>query len=320
MPFPDFNPVALSIPTPWFTLAIRWYALAYVAGILIGWRYAVGLVRNARLWGGSPPPANDQVVDDLILWVTLGVIAGGRIGYMLFYSTATLWRNPLQIFRTWEGGMSFHGGLIGVSIALIVFSLRRGIPMLRLADLAAPCVPIGLFFGRIANFVNGELWGRPTDAPWGIVFPNAGPAPRHPSQLYEAALEGIVLFLILRLATHRLRWLNRPGATSGLFLACYGVFRFALEHVREPDVGMPEFPFGLSMGMILSLPMVLIGLGLILFALLSEPAGDPDPGASIEPGEMQGSLSAYPHSVLPGDWVERVRRGDGARRTRAAGG
>ncbi len=320
MPFPDFNPVALSIPLPWFTLAIRWYALAYVAGILIGWRYAVGLVRNSRIWGGASPPATDPVIDDLILWVTLGVIVGGRLGYILFYSTATLWRNPLQIFRTWEGGMSFHGGLIGVSLALILFSVRRGIPILRLADVAAPAVPIGLFFGRIANFVNGELWGRPTDLPWGIIFPNAGPAPRHPSQLYEAALEGLVLFLILRLATHRLRWLRRPGAVTGLFLAIYGLFRFGLEHVREPDFGMPEFPFGLSMGMILSLPMVLIGLGLILFALLSEPADDPDPGAAIEPGEMQERLSAYPHSVLPNDWVDRVRRGDGARRSGVAEG
>ena len=267
MPFPDFNPVALSIPLPWFTLAIRWYALAYVAGILIGWRYAVGLVRNSRIWGGASPPATDPVIDDLIL-----------------------------------------------------FSVRRGIPILRLADVAAPAVPIGLFFGRIANFVNGELWGRPTDLPWGIIFPNAGPAPRHPSQLYEAALEGLVLFLILRLATHRLRWLRRPGAVTGLFLAIYGLFRFGLEHVREPDFGMPEFPFGLSMGMILSLPMVLIGLGLILFALLSEPADDPDPGAAIEPGEMQERLSAYPHSVLPNDWVDRVRRGDGARRSGVAEG
>ena len=216
--------------------------------------------------------------------------------------------------------MSFHGGLIGVSLALILFSVRRGIPILRLADVAAPAVPIGLFFGRIANFVNGELWGRPTDLPWGVIFPNAGPSPRHPSQLYEAALEGVVLFLILRLATHRLRWLRRPGAVTGLFLVSYGLFRFGLEHVREPDFGMPEFPFGLSMGMILSLPMVLIGLGLILFALLSEPADDPDPGAAIEPGEMQERLSAYPHSVLPNDWVDRVRRGDGARRSGAAEG
>jgi phosphatidylglycerol---prolipoprotein diacylglyceryl transferase len=318
VPFPDFNPVALAIPTPWFTFAIRWYALAYVAGILIGWRYAVGLVRNARLWGGAPPPADDALIDDLILWVTLGVIGGGRLGYMVFYSTSTLWRDPLQIIRTWEGGMSFHGGLIGVSLALIGFSMRKGVSTLRIADLAAPCVPIGLLFGRIANFVNGELWGRTTDLPWGIIFPHAGPSPRHPSQLYEAALEGLVLFLVLRTATHRLRWLSRPGAVSGLFLACYGVFRFALEHVREPDAGMPDFPFGLSMGMILSLPMVVIGLGLILYAMLSEPVGDPDPGSSIEPGEMQERLSAYPHSVLPGDWVDRVRRGEPLRR-RSAG-
>ena len=185
--------------------------------------------------------------------------------------------------------------------------------MLRLGVRAAPCAPIGLFFGRVANFVNGELWGRPTHVAWGMVFPNAGPLPRHPSQLYEAALEGVTLFLILRLATHRLYWLRRPGAATGLFLALYGVFRFSLEQVREPDVGMPIFPFGLSMGMILSAPMVLIGLGLILFSMLREPDGEPDPGAEMLPDADDAPLSAYPHSVLPTDWVQRVRRGDKAR-------
>ena len=312
MPFPNFDPIALAIPTPWFTLAIRWYALAYVAGIILGWRYAVGLVRSGRLWGGHAP-TTDRAVDDLILWVTLGVIIGGRLGYILFYSTDTFWRNPIQIVKTWEGGMSFHGGLIGVAIALIAFARSQKIPMLRLGDLAAPCAPIGLFFGRIANFVNGELWGRPTHVAWGMVFPNAGPLPRHPSQLYEAALEGVTLFLILRIATHRLYWLRRPGAATGLFLTLYGVFRFSLEQVREPDVGMPIFPFGLTMGMILSAPMVIIGLGLILFSLLREPEGEPDPGNEMPPIEDDAPLSAYPHSVLPSDWVKRVRRGEKAR-------
>jgi phosphatidylglycerol:prolipoprotein diacylglycerol transferase len=312
LPFPNFDPIALAIPTPWFTLAIRWYALAYVAGIILGWRYAVGLVRSGRLWGGQAP-TTDRAVDDLILWVTLGVIVGGRLGYILFYATDTIWRNPIQIVKTWEGGMSFHGGLIGVAIALIGFARSQKIPMLRLGDLAAPCAPIGLFFGRVANFVNGELWGRPTHAPWGMVFPNAGPLPRHPSQLYEAALEGVALFLILRVATHRLYWLRRPGGATGLFLACYGMFRFALEHVREPDIGMPDFPLGLSMGMILSAPMVLIGLGLILFSLLREPEGEPDPGAEMLPDMDDAPLSAYPHSVLPADWDKRVQRGERVR-------
>ena len=318
MPFPDFNPIALAIPTPWFTLAIRWYALAYVAGILIGWRYAVAMVHNRRLWGAAPAPLDDRGVDDLILWVTLGVIVGGRLGYIVFYSTDTLWRNPMQILRTWEGGMSFHGGLIGVTIALIGFALSQRLNPLSVADVAAPAVPIGLFFGRLANFVNGELWGRPTSLPWGIVFPDGGPAPRHPSQLYEAGLEGVVLFLILRLATHRLKWLSRPGAAAGLFLTFYGVFRFGVEHVREPDVGMPQFPLGLSMGMILSLPMILVGLCLLVWAFASAPVAGPDPGASQEPA-FDDVLSAYPHSRLPDDWLERVRRGDSARTAASTG-
>lgn len=319
MPFPEFNPIALAIPTPWFTLAIRWYALAYVAGILIGWRYAVAMVRNRRLWGAGPATVDDRGVDDLILWVTLGVIVGGRLGYILFYSTDTIWRNPWQILRTWEGGMSFHGGLIGVTAALIGFAISQKLNLLRVADVAAPAVPIGLFFGRLANFVNGELWGRPTKLPWGVVFPDAGAQARHPSQLYEAGLEGIVLFLILRLATHRLKWLNRPGAMAGLFLSFYGLFRFAVEQVREPDVGMPQFPFGLSMGMILSLPMVVIGLCLLMWALIRGPVEGPDPGASLEP-DLDDVLSDYPHSVLPDDWVDRVRRGDGARTAAATTG
>jgi phosphatidylglycerol:prolipoprotein diacylglycerol transferase len=260
LPFPNIDPVLIHIGP----LAIRWYALAYVAGILLGWRYAVHLARNAKLWRGCAPTANEKQIDDLVLWVTLGVIVGGRLGYVLFYKPALFATDPVEIVRTWNGGMSFHGGLIGVSLALVGFALVNRIDLLRLADLTAPAVPIGLFFGRIANFINGELWGRPTSAPWGVVFPNAGPEPRHPSQLYEAGLEGLALFLILRWATHGSRLLPRRGAVTGLFLVFYGLFRIVLETVREPDRDMPDFPLGLTMGIMLSVPMALAGVALIL--------------------------------------------------------
>jgi phosphatidylglycerol:prolipoprotein diacylglycerol transferase len=267
MPFPDFDPVIFHIGP----FALRWYALAYVAGILLGWRYAVSLVKNARLWNGQPPTLNPTQIDDLVLWVTLGIIVGGRLGYIFFYTPDIITTNPLKILMVWEGGMSFHGGLIGVTVALIGFAMTQKVDLLRLGDLTAPCVPLGLFFGRIANFVNSELWGRPTDLPWGIVFPNAGPLPRHPSQLYEAALEGIVLFLLLRLATHRWLWLQRRGAVVGLFLMGYAVFRMTLENVRQPDAILPAFPFGLTMGMMLSTPMFLAGLYLLWRGLREPP-------------------------------------------------
>ena len=259
MPFPEFDPILIQIGP----FAIRWYALAYVAGILLGWRYAVALVKNARLWNGRTPTLTITQIDDLVLWVTLGVIVGGRLGYVLFYTPQIITSDPLEILMVWKGGMSFHGGLIGVTIALIGFAATQKVDLIKLADLTAPCVPIGLFFGRVANFVNAELWGRVTDAPWGVVFPNAGPFPRHPSQLYEAALEGIALFILLWLATHRWLWLQRRGAIVGLFLLAYAVFRMSLENVRQPDAILPAFPFGLTMGMMLSAPMALAGLYLL---------------------------------------------------------
>jgi phosphatidylglycerol:prolipoprotein diacylglycerol transferase len=259
VPFPHFDPVLIHLGP----LAIRWYALAYVAGILLGWRYAVNLVRNARLWAFRGPVATPEQIDDMILWVTLGVIVGGRLGHVFFYTPSIILTDPVEILKTWHGGMSFHGGALGVLIALVIFSLRNKLDMLRLGDVAAAATPIGLFFGRIANFINGELWGRPTDAPWGMIFPDAGPLPRHPSQLYEAALEGIALFLLLRWATHGAKFLNRRGVVMGLFVAGYGVIRISLENVREPDSYMPHFPLGLTMGMMLSAPMILAGLYLI---------------------------------------------------------
>ena len=277
MIFPEFDPVLLHLGP----LAIRWYALAYVAGILIGWRYVVRLVREPKLWGPAGPSATQLQIDDLVLWITLGIIAGGRLGYVLFYDTSVIWTDPLEILQVWRGGMSFHGGLIGVTIALFGFSMANKIRPLSLADAIVPAVPIGLFFGRIANFINGELWGRVTQVPWGVVFCNrtivrafngdcpAGLAPRHPSQLYEAALEGLVLFLALGFATWRLKWLQREGAITGLFLLGYGLCRVALENVRQPDAQLPEFPLGLTMGMMLSAPMIAIGAGLILRAMRS---------------------------------------------------
>ncbi len=287
LPFPDIPREIFSVPAVklgGLTLgpfAVRWYAMAYIAGIVLGWRYAVGLVRNKGLWGPAGPPADDLTIDDLIVWITVGIIAGGRIGYVLFYMLPLssgrdiLSHDPLEIIRLWHGGMSFHGGAIGVAITIVAFARARGIALLGLSDIVVACTPIGLFFGRIANFINGELWGRVTDLPWGIVFCGrhidtyadgscvAGPLPRHPSQLYEAGLEGLVLFLILRLATHRAGWLKRPGATTGLFLAGYGLFRIALETVRMPDEGLRDLPLGLTVGIMLSVPMVLAGLWLI---------------------------------------------------------
>jgi len=269
VPFPHFDPVMLHLGP----IAIRWYAVAYIAGILLGWRYCAMMIRNARLWTPGGAPATLPQLDDVVLWITLGVILGGRLGYVLFYGRDSEGHNqylshPLEILKLWQGGMSFHGGFLGVALALPIFARVNRINVLALADLVAPCVPIGLFFGRIANFINGELWGRPTTVPWGIIFPNAPDAlPRHPSQLYEAGLEGLALFLLLRLATHGLHWLPKRGAVSGLFILGYGVARISLENVRNPDLNMPNFPFGLTMGMILSIPMVLVGVWLILRAL-----------------------------------------------------
>ncbi|NBB14279.1 prolipoprotein diacylglyceryl transferase [Caulobacter sp. SLTY] len=272
MEFPDFSPFVggdnATITLFGATLGIRWYALAYVAGILLGWRYAVGLVKNAKLWGGKPPTATQAQIDDLILWITLGVILGGRLGYVLFYQPSLIWPEPLKILRIWEGGMSFHGGLLGVAVALIWFARANKIDLLKLADLTAPAVPFGLFFGRIANFINGELWGRPTDLPWGITgFPNTNDGyARHPSQLYEAILEGLVLFILLRWATHSRLWLQRRGVVAGMFLTGYGVFRLLLENTREPDSFLAEFTAstgGITMGMLLSIPMLLGGAWLI---------------------------------------------------------
>jgi phosphatidylglycerol:prolipoprotein diacylglycerol transferase len=276
--FPEFDPVLISIgPLP-----IRWYALAYVAGIVLGWWYAAKLVKTQRVWAPGKPPINGVQLDDLALWITIGIILGGRLGYALFYKpvmfaqlfTGQTWGERLELLQMWTGGMSFHGGFLGVALAIIWFARKHNARLLSLSDLIAPVVPIGLFFGRLANFINGELWGRITDAPWAIRFCNAriletygycpaGDAPRHPSQLYEAGLEGLVLFGVLWLAVWKWRLLAKPGYVTGLFLFGYGLSRATLENVRQPDAGLENLPLHLTMGMILSIPMIVAGAWLI---------------------------------------------------------
>ena len=287
MQFPEFDPVLFSIGP----LDIRWYALAYVAGIVLGWWYANRLARNNAVWQPGKPPVTTTQLDDLVLWITLGIILGGRFGYALFYKpslyaglfTGADWGERLALFRLWDGGMSFHGGLIGVTLAIVWFAWKNKVRLLSLGDLVAPVVPLGLFFGRIANFINGELWGRPTDAPWGMVFCNrtietmfgfcpAGLEPRHPSQLYEAGLEGIALAVILWLAVFKCRLLAKPGYVTGIFLFGYGLVRASLENVRQPDFGMENLPLGLTMGMMLSIPMMVVGAWLIWRAWSRPPA------------------------------------------------
>jgi len=259
LPYLAIDPVAFSIGP----LDIRWYALAYIAGIVLGWLYIGRLVRDDRLWGGAPRP-NEKEIDDFVLWATLGIVLGGRIGYVLFYDPALYLADPVEVVKVWHGGMSFHGGLAGVAVAMLVFARRRPWPWTALTDSVAAAAPIGLFFGRLANFVNGELWGRPTDVAWAMVFPHAGPEPRHPSQLYEAALEGVVLFLVLRLVTHRLHGLERPGFVTGLFAFGYGTARIIAEFFRMPDAQLGFLFGGATMGMLLSVPLVVLGLWLML--------------------------------------------------------
>jgi len=260
IPYPHIDPVLVHIGP----LAIRWYALAYIVGILLGWFYARAIVRSERLWGGKAP-LTILDFDDFVLWVTLGIILGGRIGYVLFYNLPVFAAHPLQIFELWTGGMSFHGGFTGCVIAVILFARSRNIPVLSLGDVTCAVGPIGLFLGRIANFINGELWGRPTDVPWAMIFPNGGPIPRHPSQLYEATLEGIVLLVVLAIAM-RAGALKRPGLTIGIFAVGYAIARTTCEFFREPDVFLGYLIGGVTMGQLLCIPMLAVGLWLMLRA------------------------------------------------------
>jgi phosphatidylglycerol:prolipoprotein diacylglycerol transferase len=255
IPFPAIDPVALAIGP----FAIRWYALAYIVGLLIGWRYCLALS------GRSPHLVHRQDVDDFLVWATLGVVLGGRIGYVLFYNPGYYFAHPLQALYVWHGGMSFHGGAIGVTAAIILFTRLRTIPLFAFSDIMTEAIPIGLFFGRIANFVNGELYGRPTDVPWAMIFPNGGPVPRHPSQLYEAVCEGILLFLLLFVAERR-RARETPGIVTGLFLAGYAVARMSGELFRQPDQQLGYLIFGTTMGQLLSIPVLIAGIAIILWA------------------------------------------------------
>jgi phosphatidylglycerol:prolipoprotein diacylglycerol transferase len=252
--FPNIDPIAIEIGP----FAVRWYALAYITGILLGWQYAVHLIKR-------PPYIMDRAtLDDFIVWVTAGIIVGGRLGYVLFYKPGYYLFHPLEVLFLWHGGMSFHGGMLGVIGAIILFARQRGVPMFALGDIVCAVTPIGLFFGRIANFINGELFGRVTDVPWAMVFPNGGPEPRHPSQLYQATLEGIVLFAVLAVLAHRVELRRRPGFISGAFLCGYAIARITGELFRQPDAQLGFIIGPVTMGQLLSLPMLIAGAWLIV--------------------------------------------------------
>ncbi len=263
IPFPAIDPVAVAIGP----FAIRWYALAYIVGLLTGWRYCLMLADR------PPGLVARREVDDFFAWATLGVVLGGRLGYVLFYKPGYYILHPLEIFYVWHGGMSFHGGAIGVTAAILLFTRRRKLPVFAFSDIVCAAMPIGLLFGRIANFINGELFGRVTTAPWGMVFPGGGVLPRHPSQLYEAACEGVLLLLIL-VAAERMGARRRPGIVTGLFLGGYAIARMSGELFREPDVQLGYLVWGTTMGQLLSIPLLLAG-GLIVRWALRQPSAAP---------------------------------------------
>ena len=256
--YPEIDPILLQIGP----IAIRWYALAYIAGLVLGWRLMIRFVRSGK------GLLNAQHVDDFLVWATLGVILGGRLGYVLFYKPGYYLDNPAEIFMVWQGGMSFHGGFLGVVAAAILFCKKHDIPTFELADLLSTVAPVGLFFGRLANFINGELYGRVSDVPWAMVFPTGGPLPRHPSQLYEAVLEGALLFLII-LVLRKSDLSDKPGFLTGVFLVGYAAARGFVELFRQPDAHLGFLIGGSTMGQLLSVPMVLIGIYLILRPSLS---------------------------------------------------
>ncbi len=264
IPFPAFDPIAFEIGP----VAVRWYGLAYLAGLLIGWWYIRRLVSQAHLWPREVAPFTPDKVDDLLIWVTAGVIIGGRLGHVLFYEPGYYLANPQEVLAIWKGGMAFHGGLLGTGVAMLLFARRNGISVWPVMDAVAAAVPIGLFFGRMANFVNAEIVGSPTDLPWGMVFPGAewGGVARHPAMLYEAALEGIVLFLILRWLTHSQMSLKVPGLTTGWFLVGYGVFRIFCEIFKVVPYRQfhPDLP--ITKGMVYSVPMIILGVLFVVWA------------------------------------------------------
>ncbi len=265
--FPAIDPFVFRVGG----FGVRWYALAYIAGLLIGWGLMRRMARKASPW------VTAEAVDDFLMWATLGVILGGRLGYVLFYKPLHYLQNPLEILQVWEGGMAFHGGMLGVLIAIVLFARKRGVPLLHLGDLVCAVVPVGLFFGRIANFINGELFGReadPAEVPWAMVFPHGGPIPRHPSQIYEALLEGLVLFIVVQIVWTRPRLRAHLGLVSGVFLIGYGLARFTVEFFRQPDAHLGFLYAGATMGQLLSLPMILAGVALCAFVLRRRPSAD----------------------------------------------
>ena len=284
IPFPDISPDIFTVHVFGLAFSLRWYALAYIAGILIGWRVALLALRRPRLWPGDTAPMASQALEDLLTWVVLGVILGGRLGYVLIYNPEFYLANPVDAVKVWQGGMSFHGGMLGVVTACVIFARRRGVRLFQLADLLCMVAPAGLLLGRVANFVNAELWGRPTELPWGVIFPGLaaqdcpgvvpGMCARHPSQLYEAALEGLILGGVLLWLAWRRGALKQPGRITGLFFAGYGIARFLVEFVRQPDaqfisadnplgLALHYHGYGLTMGQLLSLPMIVFGLWLV---------------------------------------------------------
>jgi phosphatidylglycerol:prolipoprotein diacylglycerol transferase len=256
--FPNIDPVIVHLGP----LAIHWYGVGYIVGILFAWWYAKRLVTNPKLWANGVLPMKPEDLDDFIVWAAIGVVLGGRTGYVLFYDLPRYIANPLDIFAVWQGGMSFHGGLLGTVLAMVLFARSRKILTWSLLDVVAAGVPVGLGLVRLANFINSELWGRLSDAPWAVVFPNGGPFARHPSQIYEALLEGLVLFLVLRFLTHSRLKLKTPRFVGGAFVCGYGLSRIFVEFFREPDaqIGYLLGTGWLTMGMVLSLPMVLFGI------------------------------------------------------------
>ena len=284
IPFPNIQPEIFSVDLGGFTLALRWYALAYVVGIVAGWRLAIAAARRDHFWPGNQTAIRPEDVEELLTTIILGILIGGRLGYVFFYQPGYYLANPVEIPFIWQGGMSFHGGMLGVTVGGLYFAWRRGVPLFSIMDIMALGTPPGLLLGRLANFINAELWGRPTDAPWGVVFPGQaaqdcplveGPCARHPSQLYEAGLEGLVLGVLLTWLAFRGGFLKRPGALCGVFLLGYGAARFFVEFFRQADAQFiaPDNPWGhvvrlgevgITMGQTLTLPMIALGLVLLL--------------------------------------------------------
>ncbi|MGB1751383.1 MAG: prolipoprotein diacylglyceryl transferase [Paracoccaceae bacterium] len=285
--FPEISPEIFSVDIGGFEFALRWYALSYIIGIFLGWRLAVLATRRADLWPRNQSPIEPVQAEDLMTWIVFGVILGGRLGYVIFYESSKYIGDPVSILKVWQGGMSFHGGFLGVVFTAYLFFKRNHVPYASGADLLALCTPIGLLLGRIANFINAELWGRATEMPWGVAFPGEaaqacgqlnGLCARHPSQLYEAMSEGLLLGMILIFVAFRKNGLKRPGLISGLFFAGYGIARYMVEFFRQPDAQFQSVTnpvgyafqfgdYGLTMGQSLSLPMIILGIALIITAL-----------------------------------------------------